>query len=513
MKVKIHRSIISMLMVIVMIAGMTQGMGGRAKAGTPGYYKVTFNGNGGTLTTKLKNGISAPSGTLYAIPTDKPTRTNYTFLGWSTSSTAKTADPNYAPGKGSLRLTQNLTLYAVWAGGPGTYRITYDKNSFSNVTNMPGSYSIPAGTKYSISTTIPKKNGCTFDGWSTSPTATKGDPNYAPGKGNLVATKNLTLYPVWKNSDGNVVYSIVITIRLKSNNAYIGEIYIPSPRNVTASELNSYVVNKKKKSTSAGYHRDWYDVSKKYFKTSVYVSKSTTVYYDDAPNRQSYKFIGPDGKELTDPSGKTIITLQTGDTFNSKVTDPSKDCKVFLGWGLKQNGGPIDGLYMSDHKCFFEKDNPGEIIYLYACCWDATHYKVKYRMNNSEVIDTYKAIHGLKNDIDKSDTQKIKSILKSDIDFVKKTKDVAALFLGKDIKTRLVLLGVGWLLNGGEAALKKESDEYKALKTADTLMRDLCNSMGANSEALVCFNVVYKPGDTNPTLEGGKVYMMPISVN
>jgi uncharacterized repeat protein (TIGR02543 family) len=513
MKLKFHRTIISMMMIIVMIAGMTQGMGGRAKAGTPGVYKITFNGDGGTLTTTLKNGVTVGAGQLCSIPSDKPTRKNYTFLGWSTSPNSKVVDPNYLPGMGNIRLSGNITLYAVWAG-PGTYVISFRTNGISGISNMPVDFQIGAGCKYSIPSTIPKRYGFEFDGWSTSPTATKGDPAYAPGKGNILATKNLTLYPVWKFSDGGgVAYGIIITVKKKSNNTVVGQFSIPSPRNVSVSELNSFLVNKKNIKIPDGYHRDWFDVNQKYFNTSVYISKSTTVYYNDAPNRQAYQFIGPDGKIITASSGNPIITLQTGDTFKSKVNDPSAPYKVFLGWSLKKNGGPIDGLYMSDHKCFFEKDNPGQIITLYACCWNETSYSVKYIMNKTEVTDTYDAVHKMKNDIDSNDAKKIKNKLAEAIPFIQKVKDLVGLFVAKDIRTRLTLVVVGWVLNDGKAALSKDSDTYKALAKSDTLMKNCKNSMGANSEVLVTFDVKYKvPAEPNhiyPTLDMGTTFMLP----
>lgn len=73
-------------------------------------YKITFNANGGS---------GAPAegkkwyGQTYTIPTTKPTRTNYTFLGWSTSSTATSATYS-AGGTIAANTNQALTLYAVW---------------------------------------------------------------------------------------------------------------------------------------------------------------------------------------------------------------------------------------------------------------------------------------------------------------------------------------------------------------------------------------------------------------
>lgn len=71
-------------------------------------YTIKFNANGGS---------GAPSsqtksyGVTLTLSTTKPTRTNYNFLGWATSSTATSA--KYSAG-GSYTANTATTLYAVW---------------------------------------------------------------------------------------------------------------------------------------------------------------------------------------------------------------------------------------------------------------------------------------------------------------------------------------------------------------------------------------------------------------
>lgn len=72
-------------------------------------YTVSFNANGGS-------GSVPASQTQYynydvTIGTEKPTRSGYTFKGWSKSSSASTA--SYQPG-GTYTMGLNQTLYAVW---------------------------------------------------------------------------------------------------------------------------------------------------------------------------------------------------------------------------------------------------------------------------------------------------------------------------------------------------------------------------------------------------------------
>ena len=74
-------------------------------------YTLYFNGNGGT---NVPDPVSAPSENGIAamtIPTQIPTRSNRTFLGWSTS---RTGSAMFSPGE-DVRLTGgDVTLYAIW---------------------------------------------------------------------------------------------------------------------------------------------------------------------------------------------------------------------------------------------------------------------------------------------------------------------------------------------------------------------------------------------------------------
>ena len=71
-------------------------------------YTVTYNANGGSGAPASQTAISGINLTLSSTV---PTRSGYTFLGWSTSSTATTA--TYAKGA-TYTANKSVTLYAVW---------------------------------------------------------------------------------------------------------------------------------------------------------------------------------------------------------------------------------------------------------------------------------------------------------------------------------------------------------------------------------------------------------------
>lgn len=71
-------------------------------------YTVSYNANGGSGAPASQ---TKTHGKTLVLSTTKPTRTNYSFLGWSTSSSATTS--TYSPGA-NYTTDAALPLYAVW---------------------------------------------------------------------------------------------------------------------------------------------------------------------------------------------------------------------------------------------------------------------------------------------------------------------------------------------------------------------------------------------------------------
>ena len=164
-----------------------------------GYYSIAFNANGGsgapgTLTgsTEQIPGTNTYTATV-TLPSSKPSRNYYTFLGWGSSSGATSA--SHAAGStmnvngGSVI---NVTLYAVWKRN--TAYVYYNANGG---TGAPATQSHNAGSSITLSGTKPTRTGYKFLGWATSSTATSAQ--YQPSTSyNLYVTT--TLYAVWKTA-------------------------------------------------------------------------------------------------------------------------------------------------------------------------------------------------------------------------------------------------------------------------------------------------------------------------
>lgn len=147
-------------------------------------YTVTYSANGGngapSAQTKWKDQALTLSGT-------KPTRTGYSFLGWSTSSSATTA--TYSAG-GSYTANSNATLYAVWKAN--TYTVKYNANGGDGA---PSNQTKTYGVTLTLASAKPIRNNYNFKGWGTSASATT--VSYSAG-GSYTANADITLYAIWE---------------------------------------------------------------------------------------------------------------------------------------------------------------------------------------------------------------------------------------------------------------------------------------------------------------------------
>lgn len=84
-------------------------------------YTIDYDANGGTETITSQNVVK---GNKLTISNVTPTKSGYTFKGWSTSSTATTA--SYQPGE-TITVDKNTKLYAVWEAK--NYNLTLNKGT------------------------------------------------------------------------------------------------------------------------------------------------------------------------------------------------------------------------------------------------------------------------------------------------------------------------------------------------------------------------------------------------
>lgn len=154
--------------------------------------KLSFNASSGSDAPSALSATIYNSTTSYkfTIPSKKPTRTGYSFLGWSKTSGATSA--SYSAGS-TISISSNTTLYAVWKAN--TYTVTYNANGGEFASDSVTTQTKTYGQTMSISASQPSKANYNFLGWSTSSTATSA--TYDNGS-SFTTNDNTTLYAVWE---------------------------------------------------------------------------------------------------------------------------------------------------------------------------------------------------------------------------------------------------------------------------------------------------------------------------
>lgn len=187
MKRTILKMITAFALIIAMAAGMSTGYVRKAEAGS-NTYTVKFYSNGGTITF---NGSTYSTLTLYRgknalIPCPSASKAGYKFLGYNTSSSAKTA--KYKAGQ-NITVTGNMTLYAVYqvlpitvvysvkssnwfvdedempvTGSYTNYLAQYDRSRYSacTIANMPKIQAYGIHPKYTVGCWVPVVDGKTY---------------------------------------------------------------------------------------------------------------------------------------------------------------------------------------------------------------------------------------------------------------------------------------------------------------------------------------------------------------
>ena len=155
-------------------------------------YSIAYNLNGGNVETE--------NPTTYTINTDSitlnnPSKTGYTFAGWTGTDLAeKTMEVNI-PNKS----VGNRTYTANWIAN--TYEIVFDKNTGKgSMANQEMTYDVSSA----LSTNLFSKIGFTFTKWNTQ--ADGNGTSYTDKEivNNLATDGELTLYAQWKLNDNTV---------------------------------------------------------------------------------------------------------------------------------------------------------------------------------------------------------------------------------------------------------------------------------------------------------------------
>lgn len=323
-------------------------------------YTISYNLNGasGTISSQTKW-----YGETLTLSATKPTRTGYTFLGWSTSSTATSA--TYAAG-GSYTTNSAATLYAVWKAD--TYAVSFNANGGSGA---PSNQTKIYGSNLTLTIAQPTRSGYTFSKWDTKSDGT--GTSYNSG-GTYSANAAVTLYAIWTVNKFNITYNanggtiadsqhawvnnndtyyfkinlnnFVIQRTGANNNTYTDTWYSVSYNNtfnlynyttMNISQTGYYIDaatawNTKADGSGTSYNQDT-DYAWTTFGSLTTATTNVTLYANWKPNPYPLEF-NPNGGQC-DIASKTVNYEQAYGTLPT----PTRDGYTFTGWYTAETGG------------------------------------------------------------------------------------------------------------------------------------------------------------------------------
>ena len=187
-------------------------------------YAVTYNANGGSGAPASQTKYY---GVTLTLSSTKPTRTNYTFLGWSTSSTATTA--TYAAGA-SYTDNAALELYAVWKlafVAPTLSKLAAFRSDSSGTSDPSSTSYIHVDVTWSVDTAVTSGN----KGKTVAVTIKSGSTQVASGSSTVSTTSGTTSFTLAPTTSGDTF-----------SGAYIVTATITDTNNQTATKTTSVSV-------------------------------------------------------------------------------------------------------------------------------------------------------------------------------------------------------------------------------------------------------------------------------
>lgn len=353
-------------------------------------YTIQFNANGGSgsvPTTIIKYG-SDSSTIMGDIGSSVPTKSGYTFKGWSASSngtsriayssiSGATTTSNswsyatYCANTGGNSSNRTLTLYAVWEYVPVNYThtLSYNANGGSNappsstVTNTSSTYSM------TVSSSVPTRTGYTFAGWNTNSSGT--GTNYsAGGSVSVGANATVTLYAKWTP----ITYSITY-----NGNGNTG--------GSTASQTKAYdaAINLQNNGfTKTGYHFTGWNTASNGAGTSYSVGAS----YNSNANLALYAQWAINSSTLkVNPNGGTWNNSTVAQTFTQNynttktIPIPTRTGYTFTTWTRSGTNGTMTSLTGSSTYTFGASNGTTDTL---TAEWKVNNYTVTY----IDVIDS-----------------------------------------------------------------------------------------------------------------------------
>ncbi|MBN1776300.1 MAG: InlB B-repeat-containing protein [Clostridiales bacterium] len=275
-----------------------------------GRFLVTFDNNNGTGGPGTQYKLYSSSITISNI---EPTKSGYTFLGWSASSTATAA--TYLPGATYSTLSSSK-LYAVWRQKTVCTVTLWGNGGTLDANNEEiANYQVYQNDTFILNTTA-HRTGYAFQGFATEALATT--ISYSPSPYTRIPiSQNLNLYAIWKGIEYTITFDVNAgdatcseTSRKVSYNDKLGS--LPTPTRPDYEFLGWY--------TESGYQR-----------TSISIMGMANLKLV-ARWKQINCTLTYDANALTATGTPTSVTVKNGTMVTISETRPTRKGYTFMGW-------------------------------------------------------------------------------------------------------------------------------------------------------------------------------------
>lgn len=296
-------------------------------------YVVTFNGNGGSNSTKNVS-YGSQIGTL-----PSPSREGYSFKGWYTATSGGTKI------SASTTVTDNVTYYAQW--NALVYTVAFDSQGGTACATQNVAY----GGHPTFN--LPTRSGYSFKGWYTAASGgTKVDGNYT-------VKSSVTLYAQWNR----IVYTITY-------DAKGGSISYKTQSVNAGDPIGSFPTASKDGYDFAGWYNE--KTTRVYTSYVPTASETLTAHWNDKVYTVAFDSQG----------GESYANQNVKHGEHPNLPKPSKKGYNFKGWYTTKTGGsPIGSEYTV-------KGN----VTLYAQ-WERIVWTITFDPNGGTVSQTSKTVN------------------------------------------------------------------------------------------------------------------------
>lgn len=368
-------------------------------------YTLSYNANGGSgaPATQYAYTTDSTKSAIFTISTSTPTRSGYTFQGWSYSASATLPSSNLDPGKTVSVTYPGKTLYAVWSLNTSTYYayLYYDANGgvgapSTQKDSMTGTSASGSAT-FTVTSDTPRDNtGRTFLGWSTSSSATT--PSHIAGSTITVAYgSSKTLYAVWAetctitlNANGGYFPDGSGSVRNKTFSVASGSTY--GTLDTPTRDSESVEITGGTKTVSYTFD-GWYTAAEGGTKvssiTTVTSSHSLFAHWTSVDGAASYNTYSvaflKNADDATGTMSSQSFTYGTEQRLSSNRFE--RTGYTFVGWASSPNGAVA---YTDGQKVVNLTSEKNGVISLYAV-WKPAEWTITFHANNdtsSEVSQT-----------------------------------------------------------------------------------------------------------------------------